>query len=45
MTSTLPIPMYQIDSNDKSEEDVIKGRFYGHKLTLANNEQEKLKEA
>jgi hypothetical protein len=30
--------MYQIKSIDKPEEDVIKGQFYGHELTLASKE-------
>ena len=38
ITSNLPIPMYQIKSIDKPEEDVIKGKFYGHELTLASKE-------
>ena len=38
ITSNLPIPMYQIKSIDKPEEDVIKGQFYGHELTLASKE-------
>ena len=38
ITSNLPIPMYQIKSIEKPEEDVIKGQFYGHELTLASKE-------
>lgn len=36
--SNLPIPMYQIKSIDNPEEDVIKGQFYGHELTMASKE-------
>ena len=35
--------MYQIKSIDKPEEDVIKGQFYGHELTLASKEYENYK--
>ena len=34
ISTNLPIPMYQIKSIDNPEEDVIKGQFYGHELTL-----------
>jgi hypothetical protein len=30
--------MYQIKSIDNPEEDVIKGQFYGHELTLYSKE-------
>ncbi len=36
--SNLPIPMYQIKSIDNPEEDVIKGQFYGHELTMTSKE-------
>ena len=38
ISTNLPIPMYQIKSIDNPEEDVIKGRFYGHELTMYSKE-------
>ena len=38
ISTNLPIPMYQIKSIDNPEEDVIKGQFYGHELTLYSKE-------
>ena len=40
--SNLPVPMYQIKSIDNPEEDVIKGQFYGHELTLTSKEYAKI---
>ena len=40
--SNLPAPMYQIKSIDNPEEDVIKGQFYGHELTLTSKEYAKI---
>ena len=34
----LPIPRHQIKSIDKPQEDVIKGQFYSHELTLVSKE-------
>ena len=38
ISTNLPIPMYQIKSIDNPEEDVIKGQFYGHELTMYSKE-------
>ena len=38
ISTNLSIPMYQIKSIDNPEEDVIKGQFYGHELTMYSKE-------
>ena len=34
--------MYQLQSMEKPEEGVIKGHFYGHELTLASKNPQKI---
>ena len=38
ISTNLPIPMYQIKSVDSPGDDVIKGQFYGHELTIVSKE-------
>ena len=38
ISSNLPVSMYQIKSIDNPEEDLIKGQFYCHELTLTSKE-------
>ena len=38
ISTNLPIPMYQIKSVDNPGDDVIKGQFYGHELTIVSKE-------
>ena len=36
IATNLPIPLYEIKSLENPEEGVIKGKFYGHELTLVS---------
>ena len=38
ISTNLPIPMYQIKSVDNPGDDVIKGQFDGHELTIVSKE-------